>query len=265
MSLLRFINAVRKHWWTLMSCAAFTFLGMWVLYANKSNGWTFQSTLGLAAFCLFWGCFLAWQDEEKKVKELKIKVQTLEAAMLVPPVQNIYFPAPSIPSKPEPPKHNVQCLGIKVEDSFVTICFQNTPIPRQSIADFPNARLRVEHRLETTGEEWVTIFPARWISDNQDKVSVGITPLWAFLASYYEADRKWKASISLENAPNDFSWNDRVHGIALPTATLLVTATLIGEGNISLAPIRGILTLGEGGKASWILEDKENCKTQTIR
>jgi hypothetical protein len=83
-----------------------------------------------------------------------------------------------------------------------------------------------------------------------------MTPQWAFLATYYETDSKWKALISLENASNDFSWNDRIQGIALPTASLLVTATLIGEGNLSLEPIRGILALGEGGKASWILTDQ---------
>jgi hypothetical protein len=63
MSLLHFLNSVRKHLWALMSCAAFTLLGMWILYANKNNGWALQATFGLAGVCLFWACYLAWKTE----------------------------------------------------------------------------------------------------------------------------------------------------------------------------------------------------------
>ena len=54
-----------------MSCAVFTILGMWVLYANKTNTWALQATFGLAVFCLFWACFLAWRDKYHEVQNLR--------------------------------------------------------------------------------------------------------------------------------------------------------------------------------------------------
>ena len=64
-----------------MSCAAFTLLGMWILYANKSNGWSLQATFGLAGLCLFWACFLAWKDEhmalDKCRKMLELRLPSL--------------------------------------------------------------------------------------------------------------------------------------------------------------------------------------------
>jgi hypothetical protein len=108
MSLLRFLDAVRKHLWALMSCAAFTLLGMWILYANKSNGWAFQATLALAGFCLFWACFLAWRDKEKEVQQLKAE---LEAKVR--------------PSKPSP-KEEIRTLAVSILD-FLYERTQNAP------------------------------------------------------------------------------------------------------------------------------------------
>jgi hypothetical protein len=236
------------HWGALVTGGVF--IGGLTIYQGVGHSvapWVYWT---IAADGLFWAAFLAWRAEFRKAKELEDKVRTLEAAAIVPPVQNIYFPAPSLPAKPDPLKHNVQCLGVKIEDLAVTICFQNVPIPGKPIGDFRNARLSVEYRLEATGEEWLTIFPARWIGGNQDQVSIGITPQHAFLAAYYPMnDRKWKALISLEKTFNDFSWADRING--MPKDRLRVKATLIDEENLSLQPITGILALGEEGKASW--------------
>jgi hypothetical protein len=238
MSLVRFLNSVRKHWWALMSCAAFTLLGMWVLYANKSNAWTFQATFGLAGFCLFWACFLAWRDEEKKVKEFEAALAEVRLQSKAVTEQHIHLPPPPAPTA-EPLKHNVQCLDVTIEDSTVTIGFQNVLIPGKPIGDFRNARLRVEYRLEATDKEWDTIFPARWACYEQDDIPIGVVPQHAFLASYYDTDKEWYA----------LSTADRTR---LPIGGLKIKATLIGEGNLSLPPITGVLTLGEGGSASFV-------------
>ena len=74
MSLLQFLNAVRMHWWPLMSCAAFTLLGSVVLYFNENNAWALRATFGLALCCLFWACFLAWRDKDKEVSSLQSKL-----------------------------------------------------------------------------------------------------------------------------------------------------------------------------------------------
>jgi hypothetical protein len=215
---------------------------MWVLFANKSNGWALHATFGLAGFCLFWACFLAWRDEETKVKELKDELRTLKASANTVPVQNLYFPAPPIPVRPEPLKHNIQCLGVTIEDFMVLICFQNVPKPGEPIGDFREARLSVEYRVEATGEVWDTIFPARWASESPQNVSIGVVPICAFLAAYYPLeDRKWKALR-----------NDKIEGITLPPDRFRIKATLIGENNLSIKPIKGILTLEEDGRASWV-------------
>jgi len=49
-----------------MSCAFFTILGLWILYADKSNAWAIRATFALAGFCLFWASYLAWRDERSK-------------------------------------------------------------------------------------------------------------------------------------------------------------------------------------------------------
>jgi hypothetical protein len=251
MLLLRFLNAVRKHWWPLMSCAVFTLLGMWVLYANKNNDWALRVTFSAAIFCLFWACFLAWRDKEKEFEELKSKLLKAEKSTSRQPIQNIYLPAPRVPAKPEPPKHNVQCLGVEADGGFVTICFQNMPIPGQPLGDFNNARLCVEFKDGLTGVDCATVFPARWIDDGHGNNSVSITPRRAFLACFYEHDVcKWRALPALEG-PSDLSQRERIDGLWLPSTWLQVKVTLVGENNITLAPICGFLTLREDGQASW--------------
>ena len=49
-----------------MSCAAFTFLGVYVVANNKSNSWALGATFGMALFMLLVASFLAWRDEYKK-------------------------------------------------------------------------------------------------------------------------------------------------------------------------------------------------------
>jgi hypothetical protein len=78
MDFITYLKAVRKHWWPLMSCALFTLLGMWVLYADKSNAWALRGTFGIAGFCLFWAEYRAWLDEHRQVAPiLSFKQRTL--------------------------------------------------------------------------------------------------------------------------------------------------------------------------------------------
>ncbi|MHB2007161.1 MAG: hypothetical protein ACYCOX_03855 [Acidobacteriaceae bacterium] len=73
MAIRLYINAVFKHWWALMSCALFTFLGVYILHANKSNHWAVKATFASAGFCLLVACFLAWNDEHRAFLKEKEK------------------------------------------------------------------------------------------------------------------------------------------------------------------------------------------------
>jgi hypothetical protein len=63
MDFLSYVNAVRKHWWVLMSSAVFTGIGMWIAFADKNNAWAFKTMLVAGGLLLLWACFSAWQDE----------------------------------------------------------------------------------------------------------------------------------------------------------------------------------------------------------
>jgi hypothetical protein len=67
MYFLSYVNAVRKHWWALMGCAAFTILSGWIAYADKTNAWTIRTTIGFAGVFLFYAGYLAWRDEHRRV------------------------------------------------------------------------------------------------------------------------------------------------------------------------------------------------------
>jgi hypothetical protein len=60
-----FIRALGKHWWALLSCAAFTGIGVYGAWWGKSNQWI-VATSGVAALVLFIvAAFLAWNDERQ--------------------------------------------------------------------------------------------------------------------------------------------------------------------------------------------------------
>jgi hypothetical protein len=67
MVFLLYLKAVGKHWWALMSCAAFTMLGLYIAHANKGNDWVVKGIFALAGGLLFVACFLAWRDEHDKL------------------------------------------------------------------------------------------------------------------------------------------------------------------------------------------------------
>src|SRR5665811_523184 len=63
--IILFVKGILRYWWALMSCAAFTFLGIWVTYANKSRGWVLWSSVILAVGFLFVAAYKAWGHEHQ--------------------------------------------------------------------------------------------------------------------------------------------------------------------------------------------------------
>jgi len=74
---LQFGKAIGKRWWALMSCAVFTFLGLYVALMEKSNRWLLVASV-LAAIGLFIvAAFGAWHDELTKARELHRKLEAM--------------------------------------------------------------------------------------------------------------------------------------------------------------------------------------------
>lgn len=234
-----------------MSCAVFTLLGMWVLYANKSNAWALQATFGLAGFCFFWACFLAWRDEERKVKELTAKLAAIGALPNSVTEHHIHLPAPP-PSLPEPLKHNVQCVGVEIGPDFpiVRMCFRNIETPGKPFGSFRSARLKVNYISESSGEEIAEVFPVRWIGFDEDKIEIGVKKQCAEIAR--QSTFGWEA-LSTRAIPGEIGGREyTTDSTYLPSERLKIVATLIGENNLSLdKPIEGILALDQDGSASF--------------
>jgi hypothetical protein len=58
-----FIKAVAKRFLVLMSCAAFTFVGIFAEATNKSNSWIVGASFILASFMFILAIYQAWRDE----------------------------------------------------------------------------------------------------------------------------------------------------------------------------------------------------------
>jgi hypothetical protein len=98
----RYLLALGKRWWALMSCAVFTFIGYYAAANNKGNGWI-VGAVGVAAVLMFFiASFLAWKEQYEKaseeIPELEIRwnpgEQTYHYEYPLPlddPVLNIYF------------------------------------------------------------------------------------------------------------------------------------------------------------------------------
>jgi hypothetical protein len=55
-----------KHWWELMSCAAFTILGVYIAATNKGNGWVVGGIAFLAAVFFLMAAYRTWRDEHHR-------------------------------------------------------------------------------------------------------------------------------------------------------------------------------------------------------
>jgi hypothetical protein len=153
-------------------------------------------------------------------------------------------------------KHNVQCLGltqITEPPQMLALCFENVLIPNEPVDEFKSARLKVVYYSHPSGEEILEVFPARWWGTREATVNLGTKKMCAEVASYIPEAyptafaNGWKAHkvIEMKTDPNTLLIR------FLPLGTIRIVATLIGEGNLSIAPFTGILSLEKGGSASF--------------
>lgn len=187
----------------------------------------------------------------QKNKEIESKLHALQASANVAPVHNIYFPAPPVPLKPEPLKHNVQCAGVDAGEMAARIGFINIETPNQEVGNFHRARLKVRYSLAHSGEEVALVFPARWIGSDEDEISIEFVPRYAVLAVYIGNQWHGVETIEVFTPQSECESYYRRELKPLPTAQLRIEAILFGEKNLSLLPFTGILTLEEDGAASW--------------
>jgi hypothetical protein len=58
-----FARECLKEWWGLMSCAAFTFLGIYIAAGNKGNASVVNSSAALGFVLLFVASYRAWKRQ----------------------------------------------------------------------------------------------------------------------------------------------------------------------------------------------------------
>lgn len=62
-------GAILKRWWAFMSCAVFTFIGLYSAYAGKSSHWVAVAS-SFAAIALFLvASYGAWHQEHKRAED----------------------------------------------------------------------------------------------------------------------------------------------------------------------------------------------------
>ena len=77
-----FAGALIKKWWTLMSCAVFTFVGLYSLVFHKSNLWVVGASIVAGVALFFWAAFLVWNDEHQaRIQEL-LRVQQPDVGLV---------------------------------------------------------------------------------------------------------------------------------------------------------------------------------------
>lgn len=73
-----FFVALFRHWWAMMSCAAFTLLGISVAATNKGNAWVVGGSAVFAAIFFVVAAFRTWRDEYTKYTDEAAKSQKPE-------------------------------------------------------------------------------------------------------------------------------------------------------------------------------------------
>jgi hypothetical protein len=58
-----YLAALWKHWWALMGSAAFTLVGLYAAWQQKTNSWIFGASLVLALAMFFVASYRAWKEE----------------------------------------------------------------------------------------------------------------------------------------------------------------------------------------------------------
>jgi hypothetical protein len=65
MPFLFYLRAVFVHWWVLISCAAFTVIGIVPLVTNKNSHWVLMADMIAVGLLFVFANFFAWNDERK--------------------------------------------------------------------------------------------------------------------------------------------------------------------------------------------------------
>ncbi|HET9306983.1 MAG TPA: hypothetical protein VFO46_13225 [Candidatus Sulfotelmatobacter sp.] len=73
MELRLYLKAIGKHWWALLSCAAFTIIAVGGSLAGKSDSWITKASIFLAMILLLVAGFLAWRDEHRELEKERAK------------------------------------------------------------------------------------------------------------------------------------------------------------------------------------------------
>ena len=86
-----FISEWFREWWGLMGCAAFTFLGIYVAAANKSNAWIVASSAALGYISFFTASYRAWKRQHDRSNEERVKRELEEAKNTRPSLRGEVF------------------------------------------------------------------------------------------------------------------------------------------------------------------------------
>ena len=70
-----FLKAIFHYWWALMSCAAFTILGIWATYGEKGREWILWTSILLAVAFIFIAAYKAWAKEHESWLTERLKVE----------------------------------------------------------------------------------------------------------------------------------------------------------------------------------------------
>lgn len=73
MALWLYLKALGRHWWSLLSCAVFTIIGVTAALENWSNGWIARVSVGAAVILFLVASALAWTDEHRAAQAEKAK------------------------------------------------------------------------------------------------------------------------------------------------------------------------------------------------
>jgi hypothetical protein len=65
-SIWLFTTALLQHWLALMSCAAFTFFGVYIAATNRGNSWVVGGSAVLAALFFVVAAYKSWRDEHDR-------------------------------------------------------------------------------------------------------------------------------------------------------------------------------------------------------
>jgi hypothetical protein len=75
--IILFLKAIFRRWWGLMSCAAFTFLGVWATFGNKGREYLLWASFLLGTAFLLVAAYKAWADEHRLWTKERLTVEEL--------------------------------------------------------------------------------------------------------------------------------------------------------------------------------------------